>query len=665
MSLPRHAPVSCAPRAHGFRIALSAALALLAAPAFATHYVVDLNGGGDFATIKAALHQQWFQWRDSIFIHPGCYPETIALDLPVPRYLGPLREPGWIEIDSLASTNYWSMACVLDHLVFRTHVELGYGLFQSAEFRSCVFKRGISSGAVLPPSFIDCDFHGLAKFGTIENPGYPIFRGSRFHSAPLSFAASNGDVRAIDCTFEGPADTLIHLFRATNDDRVSFAGCTFSQADHGIVADFGFGAGLVVRASVFRDLEKAGIWYEQIEKVPPWFLTFPFGCEVDDSRFEACGEAVHWRGLLSDSTGRWVGVNVLLQRDTVVSCTSNGLDVGPLSRSGIYNCLIDGSGGAGAVVRQEVPATGGSDDGLSIFVTISTFRNNRGDGLVLRDTAATAHESVVNDLPGPDFWIRGCTFSGNGGRGLEVSTADWSVEGCTALANGSDGFAWSTSAPGMPSELSSNTSVFNRGDGYRATRPTRLGDSLQFIQNNLAAMNAGAGFRMPSVPFGSLARNDSWGNYLAPYLGAWGSLDSNLAVNPRFCDLPAGVTGLGLEQGSPCGPSGVYGLIGARPEECPNTLAVGSGAPSALAFAVRPSIARGLAEFVPPATGGEGVVELHDLAGRVVWRAPLGPATSVVRWHGEGESGRVRAGLYWARFTCGAERATRRLVWLE
>jgi len=80
---------------------------------------------------------------------------------------------------------------------------------------------------------------------------------------------------------------------------------------------------------------------------------------------------------------------------------------------------------------------------------------------------------------------------------------------------------------------------------------------------------------------------------------------------------------------------------------------------------VRPSVARGSVEFVPPATGGEGELELFDLAGRVVWRSPLGPATGALRWQGQGESGRVRAGLYWARFTRGDERTTERLVWLE
>ena len=283
----------------------------------------------------------------------------------------------------------------------------------------------------------------------------------------------------------------------------------------------------------------------------------------------------------------------------------------------------------------------------------SDFSNNLSGGLVLWDTPARVRGWGVMDS---------CTFARNGGPGLQVSCGAWSVEHCVSFANGGDGFSLDTPAPGYPTRLVFNTSVLNQGDGVGLSGPVHPGDSLHVVQHNLTAMNAGTGFRVPHLSFGSFAFNDAWGNYQSQFAGAWGSADSNLTVDPRFCDLSAG--DLGLQQGSPCGAGGLYGLIGALPEQCPNTTAVEPTAPR-LSFAVRPTVARGSAEFVPPSVGPDGHIELFDLSGRRLWGAAFGPTTGTLRWQGQSEAGHAQPGLYWVRFTRAGESQSQRLIWLR
>jgi hypothetical protein len=236
------------------------------------------------------------------------------------------------------------------------------------------------------------------------------------------------------------------------------------------------------------------------------------------------------------------------------------------------------------------------------------------------------------------------------------------VRNCVAFANGDAGFACNSLITLESSRLSANTSALNQGDGFRLTGPAYPGDSLQLVQHNLAALNTGAGFRVPPQSFGSFAFNDAWSNYQGQYVGAWGSADSNLTVDPRFCDLGAG--NLGLQQGSPAGAGGAFGLIGALPEQCPNTTAVEPTAPR-LSFAVHPTVARGSVEFVPPSIGPDGRIEIFDVTGRRHWGAAFGPTTGALRWTGQSEHGHAQPGLYWVRFSRAGETQSQRLVWLR
>lgn len=659
MRLPTLAPSSRVPGTRRVREATLLAWMLCATPALATHYLVDINGSGDFTTIQAAIDEQLVNFRDTILVLPGQYAETLALPQPTSGArcivgAGGAAQTGALSLTVPDDTGQSSIGTYrIEGFTFSQDVTLEKHKWSRARIAHCTFLQRVTLsplGADSWPNLFDCDFYGRTKLEWCLS----VWDSLRFHSAPLTITHASGAGSFIlrDCSFEGPADTLVFMPWA-NQDYGGFDRCTFTNALNGLV--FGtdcHNIAFPVTSCVFRDLAHAGISYD--DSTASWQGVRPADLVLLDSRFERCGTAVHWVAQLPPESG---GGGVSMFRDTVVSSTGNGLVLGPAvgSHRTITDCVIEGSGGDGALLLGRPPVSYLTFS--TYLVSRSKFANNRGDGLAIQDT----FPSPASDPTWPAGWptIVQSVFANNDGAGVRMSTPRWKIEGCVAVGNG-QGFVWDVGT--RWSRLVSNTSVLNRGEGFDGATGGSL-DSVFHARNNLAVMNTGAGFRLPPGPAGSFAFNDAWGNYLAQYVGAWGSLDSNLTVDPRFCALGAG--DLGLQQGSPCGAGGVYGLIGALPESCPNTTAVEPPAPGALAFAVRPSVARGSAEFVPPSAGAEGRVELFDLAGRVVWRAPLGPATGVVRWRGEGENGRVRAGLYWARFTRGSERATQRLVWLE
>jgi hypothetical protein len=643
----------------GFALALLA-LSLGATPALASRYVVDIDGSGDFTKIQAAINQQATQFRDTILVMPGEYDESPWFPFsasPLPTYVIGASGAAATSVQSIGvdSLEYWGCRTAFEGLTFGASVAVHSRSLRNLAFTSCVFRGPVhfsDPGNDDAPRLSDCDFYGRTRLESLL--GY--VRNLRFHGAPLYLTHSySGSFYVEDCTFEGPADTLVYMPWSHNDVG-AFARCSFFNAVNGIVyGEECWGSPFEIAHCAFRDLAGMGVLHDARD--PSYGGGSPPRVDVTDSRFERCGTAVHWfvqyPGL--------EGARASFTRDTVLDCSGDGIYIGPSTFGSMRDCLIEGCGGSGAVLaKDQLPIS--MLNTANYDVVNSRFARNRGDGLTVRDTCTGA--LYVGDgsyLNGPR--ISACTFLGNGGAGLRLDASMWGVRDCESWGNEGAGFSLNTRSREYSHQFISNTSALNLGDGFRVTISEGGPDSFLVAQRNLGVMNSGAGFRMPAQVPGSFSYNDAWRNYLGQYVGAWDSADSNLTVDPRFCDLGAG--DLGLQQGSPCGAGGVYGLIGARPESCPNTTAVEPPASQALAFAVRPSVARGSVEFVPPASGAEGVVELFDLAGRVVWRSPLGPASGVVRWHGDGEGGRVGAGLYWARLTRGAERATRRLVWLD
>lgn len=650
MRLPTRAPVSCASPAR--RASCATGLALLAltscsGPALATHYVVDRNGGGDFTTIQAAVAAYRGSPRDTILIMPGDYDEEVGGTF-----------PGWsvciLGVEGPSTTRARSVGVFdgaqvrVEGLAFTAEVMV-QRITSNLSFARCAFLgRVVAWSEGGPACFADCDFYGPTDFAGFTYQ--PPFRRLRFHGAPLrTHNAGSGTSQFEDCSFEGPADVLVEVYNL--DDPDAFNRCRFANAATGLLCGFESGYGtLHVASCTFENLSVAGV---RLADERGDFIGAEAGINVVGSRFERCGTAVRWMAPGKSKQG-----GPYLSGDTILASTGNGVEIGRFE-SLVAGTIIDGSGGHGiAYYQTDTTGTDDVDEHSNALVMDCQITNNGGDGVFIEDAGAPVGYRAPSAREVVDCWL-----AYNGGTGARITSMRWRVSGCRAYSNGGDGIACMTTFPGLPSLAYSNTSSFNQGSGLQITGPPPPGDSLRFVHHNLATMNGREGFRVPHHSFGSFAFNDAWGNYLTQYVGAWGSLDSNLTVDPRFCDLSAG--DVGLQQGSPCGAGGVYGQIGARPESCPSTAAVEPGPAGATSFTLRPSVARGQVEFVPPTAGADGRVELYDLAGRLVWRAALGPATGVVRWHGEGGRGRAAAGLYWARFTRGAERTTRRLVWLE
>lgn len=638
--------------------------------ALATRWTVDIGGGGDFTTIQAAIDQQAVEFRDTILVLPGEYAETIT-----PPVYGPDgAKTALVSMGGAAVTPMLSITAApagvsrgyanIDGFTFTGAVTLDGHLPSDYPFVRCSFRGEVwwdghgSGGTHLHIS--DCDFHARTSLVYF----YGVARDLRFHSAPLTVSSVGGlsNFRMLDCSFEGPADTLVYVPK-WSDEQETFERCSFDSGGIGVVFQGGGGYQRIVRSCRFTDLSFAGIWmHDTTTYSGSGAGRYLFGLEASDSRFERCGTGIHWV-----FEKPYMGSRVYLVRDTVRASSGDGIQLGPADTPwlfGVFDCLVEDNGGNGMSLRQDFNAGLGGGWFYSNYRVFRTrFVNNTGDGLFVHGSPLV--KPGVEEDPGAAWRtkVAASSFIGNGGHGVHIDSPTWRVDSCLAMGNGRDGFSLRASVPVYENSAAGNTAVLNHGDGFRFTVNGPPADSLFFIERNLAVMNTGAGIRVPfngGLPH--FAFNDAWNNYLAQHIAPGSPADSNLTVNPRFCDLGAG--DLGLEQGSPCGPGGLYGLIGALPESCPNTLAVEPEA-LRLSFTVRPTVARGSVEFVPPSLGPDGRVELFDLSGRRLWGAAFGPTTGSLWWQGQSETGHAQPGLYWVRFTCAGETQSQRLVWLR
>lgn len=630
--------------------------------AHASRYVVDQGGGGDFTTLGAALVQQAIAPRDTVLLMPGSYPDSVVvpaqsstLSFRILGAGGPTSNVvGYLSLPAAWRVRFEGLT--LDRAATSQGPDGRLG------FVRCSFPNGLhlEFDWEYASELVDCDFHARSSFRRAF--GTARIDSLRFHGAPLTVEWGYGAFRMTNCTFEGPADTLLYVERFYGyQDLFFLTSSSFRAAKRGVVAGPGRTFELSVFRCTFTDLVDTGIW-----SANSWG-----SLSVTDSRFERCGSAVRW----GDGSGWDYRAGSLetfsgFARDTILASTGDGLVVGAGGLASLEDCVVDGNGGRGAVYLLTTGEVWWDYYGWGYWmlppsiVTVrrSSFTNNGGDGLVIAE-ADTIPPDGEYPFARPQV-VDSCRFDGNGGAGLRMTAPLWRIAHNVSLANGGDGIALTIPDSGLPGALASNTSALNFGAGFRVESDAQHEDSLVVIQRNLSVLNAGAGFRVPNEWPGSFAFNDAWGNYLGQYAGAWGSADSNLTVDPRFCDLSGGIPGLGLQQGSPAGPRGPCGLIGARPEECPNVTAVGTAAPR-LSFEVRPTVARGKVEFLPPTEGPDGRIELFDLSGRRLWDAAFGPATGPLRWLGESRLGATQPGLYWVRFTRAGDTQTRRLVWLR
>jgi len=609
---------------------------LVAVPAHASHYLVDPAGGGDFTTIQAALATQAGAPRDTVLVLPGTYNESISASL-----IASLSQPCFIFASGGEAVTtitggmgpaggYYDeeIVATFSGFTFTSAITLPSGVACD----QCTFESSFSDDKGCSPAHVNnCTFHAPA-FLTSDSVG-PPFSGLHFIQALLTTEIEGcGGVAFSNCTFEGPGGTLA-TGSGDATDYVSFSNCRFSNADFGVIGPCLFdncqfeNIGSVAVSDSFSSM-RSGFGNDYILTVS--------GC-----RFDHCGTALRILGT----------VRVFGSADTVTDCTGDGvvltatLELAWPSPTTLNRWIVSRCQGNGIHVVNGARNPGVEFD--SVLVT-----GCGGDGIRIDPPADTT--TVF-----PHSLLVGCESDRNGGDGFHLSWPSLSTIGCVAIGNAHSGFedfVMSASWPGTQDSLVTNTSVQNGGDGFLVTGVPGV---ARLVAQNVSALNLGAGFHVPAF-VGSLRANDSWQNYGGPFTQGPANADTNLIADPEFCSAATG--NFMLQSGSPCSPSGVYGLIGALPVGCANETGVGtSSVPTT--FAVRPNPAHGAVEFALPSLVGASRLEIIDLRGRVRWASPLAPNAQVVRWDGRTTEGSLRPGLYWARLASAGPPLVRAFVW--
>ncbi len=628
---------------------LAASLLVLAGvrPARATHYVVDAAGGGDFTTISAAVAQLAVSARDSVLVLPGTYAETPAFSAAIPP--AAIVGTGGAAVTFLdgitSSAAPTTPAWFLAGFTFTHDLAPGVsgGRATAIDFRACVLAGAVQSdaGGMSAANFHDCDFHGptmllhYGNYGTLDH--------LRFHSARLQTSSSGtGDVRLVDCTFDGPADTLV-VAHGDDADRILFTRCAFSSAERGVVFAGGSGEGGVIDRCVAHDIAGAAV---ELGASGAYSFHTVYSLAVSNSRFVNCGQAIRWPG-----TGN---SQVSLAADTVLASTGIAIEVSENLPAfyvtyPIRDVVVDGAGGHGLDVHCANGMSG-------VQMTRVHVSHVAGDGIRVVDEPGKATSFLPSRI-----W--NCLSDHNGGAGFRFASGGVAAIGNVAWANGGDGIAFATTAAtDRTDSLASSTCVGNGGPGVRVVPPLSLTGIAQVVQRNLTVANVGGGLRVDGPFRGSFAFNDAWHDLGAAYAGVASPADSNLAADPLPCDLPAG--DFGVASGSPCASTGVYGAIGARGVGCASPGGVEPpGVTGAAAFAASPNPARGAVEFHAPQAAG-GRLDVVDLLGRRVWTRTLRAGESV-RWDGHGDAGTIRPGMYLARFDSGGRTTVLRVAWLR
>ena len=629
------------------RIALTVLLGLFAGvgAAHASHWLVVAAGGGDFTSIQPALDAGG---RDSVIVTGGSYPETLRFTPSTPEVVVyGIGGAALTHVGGVATTAYsYSPRWRVSGLDFTGPVVLGGPTstsssvrFQACRFLKSVYSRTLDTGG----NFADCDFYGATSFIYYGNGG--AFTNLRFHSAPVYILTSaTGTVVMSQCTFEGPADTLVTAQASTGNNPVAFFDCRFQTATRGIVFLASVDNRNEVQRCLFTDLDAAAIHYEPGDH---FFYRSSFedmGIDILDSRFERCGQAVRW---LTPKTSP-----IRMDRDTIRACADVGIEVTPVTflahGTPCFNRLVV----EGGLTHGLLARLSGSLSNL--WIAESRFTGNGGDGVRI-----LTENPPVSNFPSR---VTSSTSSHNAGDGFHVENTAITLQGNVALANGGDGIDFRSIwvSPYQGDSVIFNTVARNGGDGMKVTRSAGLSGLAQVVRSNIAALNAGVGIRAPLENGMSIAFNDAWRNYLSHCVGPTSPTDSNLVADPRFCDLTTG--DVGLQADSPCGPTGVYAAMGARPVSCSSTASVMDvHRPAGLALSPNPAL--GAVNFSAPAERG-GTLTLFDPQGREILRRSLRPGESM-RWSGSGARGSIRSGVYLARWESHGETHLSRLVWLR
>ncbi len=635
-----------------FVLATVAACAL-ATTARALTLVVAPDGSGQFTSVQAGLdslvhHRTSIAGSDTLIVQPGIYDEAVAIPSHALPYLYEFSFvvvcPAGPASTRVRSLDYSGLHDLAKHawqirgLAVAERVSAGWPYLGRLDWVACWFLGGFTtlpSGCVTnaePSCFRDCSFFAATDLSGFEGTSDDYtFEGLHFHGAPARIRTGcSSDIRLHRCRFEGPADTLL-VAGAQASLALRIESCAFSDAGCAIKVENGYNTDIVRADScTFERIDGAAIALVPPEAPQP---NDPGNIVVvRSSAFLAVGGAVRV------VNGARVSVDV--RGSEVIGTTGRALDI---EAGAITVDSVHVSGAAGGVLSARLVSTSGA---AGVRLTAIRAEHCGAGGIDVVDTS-----SVVPAL------VQRCLLRDAGGIAVFARRASIL---CNVVSEASgDGILMLPVSGAVGATLVANTVVGNAGDGIRIVGPWT--NAPRVIQRNLAARNDGAGIRVGTPLIGSVAYNDAWQNYLGDYAQVGSPLDSNLVVDPRFCDLAAG--DLQLQVGSPCGAGGVYGLIGALPEACAST--VGAPAAGPLAFSLHPNPAHGAVVFTPPATGADGTIEVLDVAGRRVWSAPFRAGAPPIVWRGESSRGALDAGLYWARIVRPGETATRRLVWLR
>lgn len=639
-------------------------LVALAGRAEAVRVVVDPAGGGDFTTIQAGLdslvRDHAPSWTgDTLIILPGNYPESIHMDGPTLGWPNYVLCPGGRDSTRVqdvthvygATSRQWRIV----GLSITNSVDLAYPPGGGgADWTDCRFDGGFSGDVGVynqpGPNMHHCEFHGdVSITGYTSLWGAEGFNDLTFINATLVARNGIGGLTFDRCRFiDSPGWAATFFFSGDYYAPSGFRDCTFENCANGIDMPWArSGKENMVARCRFTNIPGTAVRCGDGTFASTLSTLI---LNLSNCFFDHCGQA-----LEASIDGK-----ALLAADTIVAATGSAIRARVLSAD-IRGLRVLGAGGDGiAVLRLSPPSYSSITGHLSVddcFVT-----QTGGHGILVRDSLTHVNSSYGSDS------VVACTASACGGDGVRMETVSANLLNCIAWANTGDGLSLEATlgpegAAGAH-QVVGNTSAANQGDGLRLARTPVVPAPIDVLQRNLVANNVGYGMRTTAPDLltpASLAYNDAWQNGAGDYAGLTAAPDSNLAANPLFCSLASG--DLTLQFGSPCGPSGAFGAIGARGEACTGGVGTPPATP-AMAFSLRPNPARAFVEFALPAGIGISRLDVIDLQGRVRWSRNVGAGEGTVRWNGSSAHGPLEPGVYWARVKANGFEQRRRLVWL-
>jgi len=548
---------------------LSVVVHAWALPSSAHQFVVRPDGGGDATTVRGGLDLVYARAldnntpppADTLLIMPGDYDESIDLDLArLPWGIHVVAPAGFVEtrvrslrVDPTLARHFCDDIDP-EHGALVSGLAIGERVVQACEvtlttWLHCRFESGYEAqgGGLYAQSYEGCEFHGRVVLHGFVGAGsiHPGIHDCHFVGATLDLADDpDGDVGLTRCSFEGPADTAV-IAHPSRDNGMHFIDCRFSRMRYGIVESEASIStlGPMIERSTFEDIAEDAVRYSsdyQYSDASSYFEAPAL--HVAHSRFTRCGSAVVWRSTAAPL--------VELVADTITTTRETAILVE--GACVLESLVVSRSGGDGASLLAH---SGDLVNPLAVPMVIlqSTFQDNVGSGLVVRDTM------TADFVAGADR-VTGCTFRGNAGAGLVCQGESLSVAHNVAHGNQGVGISVELRGAALGAILSENSSVLNRGDGLVLMAQ---GTSVPVVAKNLVAFNDGKGFELAANAAGAASHNDTWSN---GNVGVALPSTENLALDPGFCDALAGDDR--LQTRSPCGSSGPFGGIGALGVGC-------------------------------------------------------------------------------------------------